>query len=377
MVAFCAARNRDAEAAGLAVDLLRDQGIEAPVALGVLDSIAESKTPKVPRPDRPQLMDQLFLGLIGKSAAADDLAAAEPALLRLLVASESVPAVVRAAAAERAAAYAALPPGELARRYGAVEFETGLVRNPLASGLEGAEWRALLFQAIAAQPDPQQQARYAKALVDSAREDGLMFAVAPALAEAIGGMPQVPDLAWFAETAIEINLAAGSFGPAVSWTLFADRAAGGGMKGWLALVDIGDPDAHVARGASLGPLTELAASGTFAPEQLHRLAAVLDALAYNVPIPLWDMASRTPQPQTGHLPPTGLLPDLQTAARDRQTGRVVLLALLALGPDGPEGTHLIALGDAIRALKAVGLEADARRIGFEALFAAWPRRAGT
>jgi hypothetical protein len=56
---------------------------------------------------------------------------------------------------------------------------------------------------------------------------------------------------------------------------------------------------------------------------------------------------------------------------------VVLLALLALGPDGPEGTHLIALGDAIRALKAVGLEADARRIGFEALFAAWPRRAGT
>ena len=34
---------------------------------------------------------------------------------------------------------------------------------------------------------------------------------------------------------------------------------------------------------------------------------------------------------------------------------------------------MIALGDAIRALKRAGLEADARRLGFEALFAGWPR----
>jgi hypothetical protein len=34
---------------------------------------------------------------------------------------------------------------------------------------------------------------------------------------------------------------------------------------------------------------------------------------------------------------------------------------------------MIALGDAIRALKRAGLESDARRLGFEALLPGWPR----
>ena len=45
-------------------------------------------------------------------------------------------------------------------------------------------------------------------------------------------------------------------------------------------------------------------------------------------------------------------------------------------PDGPEGANILALGDSIRALKRVGLEADARRMGLEALLPVWPRLAG-
>ena len=44
-----------------------------------------------------------------------------------------------------------------------------------------------------------------------------------------------------------------------------------------------------------------------------------------------------------------------------------------LGANGAEGAHMIALGDSIRALKRAGLEPDACRLGFEALFASWPR----
>jgi hypothetical protein len=47
----------------------------------------------------------------------------------------------------------------------------------------------------------------------------------------------------------------------------------------------------------------------------------------------------------------------------------------ALAPQGAEGANLIALGDAMRALKRAGLEPDARRLGFEDLFAGWPRAA--
>jgi hypothetical protein len=48
----------------------------------------------------------------------------------------------------------------------------------------------------------------------------------------------------------------------------------------------------------------------------------------------------------------------------------------SLGPAGPEAANLLALGDAIRALKRIGLEADARQLALEALLAVWPRTAG-
>ena len=51
----------------------------------------------------------------------------------------------------------------------------------------------------------------------------------------------------------------------------------------------------------------------------------------------------------------------------------MLLVMKALGPNGAEDAHLIALGDSIRALKRAGLEPDARRLGLEALLPTWPR----
>ena len=108
---------------------------------------------------------------------------------------------------------------------------------------------------------------------------------------------------------------------------------------------------------------------------MHRLITVLDALEYDIPIPLWEAASRSPQPSKGYLPETGLLAHLKTATGEKKYGLAVLLTLRALGPDGAEGAHIIALGDSIRALKTIGLERDARRLALEALFASWPRQA--
>ena len=104
---------------------------------------------------------------------------------------------------------------------------------------------------------------------------------------------------------------------------------------------------------------------------------MLDALDVQVPIPLWEAASRTPQPDAGHLPETGILSQLQEAAKKKEVARTILLAMRTIGPNGAEGAHMIALGDAIKALRRVGLERDARRLGFEALFGGWPRLART
>ena len=146
-------------------------------------------------------------------------------------------------------------------------------------------------------------------------------------------------------------------------------------KDGVALIDIADPGLKATRGQSLASVEQMALAGRFTPEMLHRLATVLDALDYQVPIPLWEAASKTPQPNTGHLPETGVLTELQDAAKKKEFARTVLLTLRTVGTGGAEGAHMIALGDAIRGLKRAGLEPDARRLGFEALFVAWPRAA--
>jgi hypothetical protein len=105
---------------------------------------------------------------------------------------------------------------------------------------------------------------------------------------------------------------------------------------------------------------------------LHRVATVLDALDMSVPLPLWDLASRSPQPSNGHLPDTGVLSQLAEASK-KEFGRTVLLVLRTIGPSGAEGAHMIALGDSIRALKRAGLEAEAHQLALEGLFGAWPR----
>ena len=131
------------------------------------------------------------------------------------------------------------------------------------------------------------------------------------------------------------------------------------------------------RGQSLGSVEALALRGRFSADLLHRLATVLDALDYNIPIPFWEAASRAPQPTTGHLPATGVLSLLQDAAKKGEQGRTVLLAMQTLGCNGGEGANMIALGDSIRALRRARLDAEARRLGFEALFAGWPRTGGS
>ena len=190
-------------------------------------------------------------------------------------------------------------------------------------------------------------------------------------------LPRQPEIGWFAETAIEVMLAAGQYEKARAWAVFAGAVSTNGaaaLQHWRALIDIADPArAAASRGQSLTSVEELALSGRFSAEMLHRLATVLDALDYNVPIPLWEAASRTPQPNSGHLPATGVLPRLSDASKKREQGRTILLTMQTLGPSGAEGAHIIALGDSMRALKRVGFEPEARRLGLEALFAGWPR----
>ena len=286
---------------------------------------------------------------------------------------------MRIAAAEAAARNYALDSTGLAEAYRQMSFPAGDLAQALTVRIDAWARRALLFKAAEGERTPSKRTRLVRAALDDARRAGLFVPVAAAFARIVEDIKPVPEVGWFAETAVEVLFAAGRFDDARRWAQFGtqpgvtgDRAAMS-LAHWMALIDIADVGQVSRKGHSLGFVEDVALRGRFSSDALHRLATALDALDYDVPVRLWEAASRAPQPTTGHLPATGILSDLQDAAKRKEHIRVVGLVFRAVGPGGPEGAHMIALGDTIRALKRAGLEAEARQIAGEALFALWPR----
>jgi hypothetical protein len=192
------------------------------------------------------------------------------------------------------------------------------------------------------------------------------------LAPLFAGLWPSPEASPLAEAVVRVALAAEELEPARRW---AESAAS--LQHWLALIDLADPQARQVQASALVYLDDLAKRGRMGPAQLHRAVTVLDALDVDVPLRLWESAGRVAQPAGGHLPATGVLAELAQASQQKEAGRTILLVMRALGPDGPHGANVLALADALRALKRAGLEADARRLAVEALFADWPRTSGS
>lgn len=374
---YCAAVGGDAAGAGLAAELAREAGLQQTPGLAALDAISIGVKPQAKIEGHLGLIDYRLLEAAGAPPSISDLDKAEPALLVALTNDGASLPEMRLAAAEAAAKLNAISPDALAAIYSALApAQTADALLSGAGGVAGAARRAALFKAAEAERTPMKKTRLIRALVDDAHANMLAFPVMRMLARTTARVPVQPELSWFIETAAEIGLASGNYKMTYDWVALSQGASpdGSGYTHWLALADIAGANLE-PQGQHLGDLEVLARHSRFSPDGLHRLATVLDALQYVVPIPLWEAASRTPQPTGGYLPETGVLSEMQDAAKKKEFGHTVLLVMKALGPTGAEGVNMIALGDSIRALKRAGLEADARRLGLEALFSAWPRTA--
>ncbi len=381
--AYCAAAGGDMTAAGLQVQLARELGGEASAGLDALDAIASGGKPKIAEGQKVGLIDWRILELAGPVDAAAHVGNASPGLLAHLATADLTDPTLKLMAGEMAAALNAIVPDDLAQIYRAQSGSAPgdiLASSETVNRAEAALRRAHLFNSSEAERTPAKKARLIQAYLDDARRNGLYWTGLQLMAQPAASLQRAGDLGWFAETGIETALAAGDFNGARDWAQFGTRfdapqgSTGASAHGhWLALADLADPNLTTGRSQHLAALEGMAAQGRLNSDQLHRLATVLDALDVHVPIPLWEAASRTPQPSDGHLPETGVLSEMSEASKKKEFGHTVLVAMKALGPSGTEGAHMIALGDSIRALRRAGLEQDARRLALEALFAAWPR----
>jgi hypothetical protein len=333
------------------------------VILETLDGGVEKRPPL---PASLSLMDYRFLELTGPIDGAQALAKADPALLVALAASTALDPKVQVAAADTALRLNVMTHDAVAGVYRRLAAPG---KDPVPS--DPVLQRALLFRAMEETQTPTARARLMRTLLDEAKRAGVLLQTAAMLSPVLSNIWPEPETRPLAEALVQVALAGGELDLARRW---AESAAS--LQHWLALVDIADPQTRQLQRAALSAIEDLARRGRLPPAVLHRTVSVLDALGIEVPLPLWEAAGRIPQPSGGHLPPTGVLAELAQASQQKEAGRTVILVLQTLGPDGPEGANILALGDAIRALKRAGLEADARRLALETLFAAWPRTSG-
>ena len=124
---------------------------------------------------------------------------------------------------------------------------------------------------------------------------------------------------------------------------------------------------HIADGIAPDPL-----DGAVNPDAHRRgglLLTLLSALGRNIAPEQWDVLLAGPLSEPSAVASPALRYVLRDAAANGRLGETVLLALLGLGAGGPEKAGLVTLGDAVAALRTVGLERDAEAIAVEAALA--------
>lgn len=378
MTGFCVAADGNAQGAGIAAELARENGLEGRAGLTALDAISTATKPDISSAKTISFLDYRLLELAGIEADPSFAARASPGLAVHLATDKAQRPEVRLAAAEIAVSLNAIEPSELRdiyRSQAANGAPDTLISDAAAETVDPAIRRGVLANAAYSERTPQKKARYIRAFLDDALRAGFYWAALSIMSEAAAALEPIPEIGWFSETATECAIVAGDEARARTWVQFGaslDRPAGN-LDHWMALVEITAPATPESNAVAKASIEKLATDARFEPVLLHRVVTVIDALGAKMPIPLWDAASRTPQPASGHLPETGVLSRLQEASKKPEFGHTVLLAMQALGPAGSEGAHMIALGDSIRALKRASLEEDARRLALEALLGSWPR----
>jgi hypothetical protein len=357
---YCAARAGNMARARDLLGEARQRGLAAPVAEAIIGQLAKSMAERAPIPHPLGVLDYVFLRLGKAAIPADAAKSATPTLLYLLAHDSQAPPELRLEAAERAASLNIIGGTTLRQAYLQAGPQLGKdARSPPAL-------RARLFATFQQAQSAKYRAESIDALLESGKDIGIEVPLAKALAPESAKLAADPQAANFAETGVTVAILAGDTDAAWAWI---DRG-GAQARSWPLLVAASDPSGPRAAQA-LQQGAAIAKQAHLSPDLVDRLISVLDALDYNVPLPLWDLSSQQ-QPIDGYLPETGVLTELKRAADAGQIGRTVMLVAATLGPDGPKGANLLGLGDSVKALRKVGLDAEAKRIGFEALYARWP-----
>ncbi len=392
IVAFCRQLNGDEAGAALALDIMSEQGQDDPAYVALFDLVSGFGGPKaIEGMDRLSLLSLSMLRAAGELPPPAAIASADSMLFQAILDLPGLDLDTRLEVAERAEMAGVISAAELAEIYGAVAFAPNQLANALSTAADypGPRANALLYQVAARQKIAAVRAEILQTAWRLAEAGGKLATVARVHLDAIRSIEPSSELEWLAAAAARALLLGGDVERAESWLEVLrqgdDVAATDSMDG----VTAGAPGQEPVLLADLWPLFALAGaanSRVWPNDPLHAwwdsLATVpiseraghanlvltlLQAFETEIPEIMWQQVMDGPLSELAPMPAPPLWRGLATAAAGGRVGETVLFALLVLDTPGPAGAHPVVLSSVILALRAIGLEADARRIALEAL----------
>lgn len=304
-----------------------------------------------------------------------------PVLVALARGSGNVPFAQQLEAAEKAERAGALPSREVTGLYDAVSVSTGSIETAIAAAEAdpGPLSRAILWRVTEAQTAPAARAQTIAKAMAMAEDDETWRQTVRLFAPFLIALDPGSDVDWFAEDAVRGLMAADEFRAARPWLERLRRlesaGTGAASTAWLRLwapvrLAGGDPvvsfdDAAVARWwehlRSIDP-QQATLRGSAA-------LALMAALGDPVGSDAWRGLVSAPTVDIRAVPEAAFAFAIRAAADSRRLGETVMLCVAAPG-ETPLGEIAIpALADMVRALVAVGLEPEARRLATEAALA--------
>ena len=303
----------------------------------------------------------------------------DPSGLSVVAKNNNLSWKIRMLAAEKAVLAGSLSSiylGELATQF---EFEENIFSRAASESksMEGFMARALLLKAAALNTSFIERARFLRLLLDSADSDEIFQVYASVIMPILLTIKPRHDLIWFASSATRASIAGGNYILASEWlavlakTLDLDYEASGSLLRLLPLIAIaGQP---LPKPFSEEQATDVwsGLSDNFSREdkekRASRLLVLLSAMGIEPRAGAWkNVISSKNIFEMENIPATALRYQLLDAAKNNRIAEVVSISLIMLGSEGPSKSGLVALNAVIRALREIGLEADARAIAIEA-----------
>ena len=375
--AFCLAISGDHTRAALIADLIRERDDEIePVFFTAIDALAGARKDGAPALVAPMALHLAMMRAAKLRVPAEVVQDGTVSVLRTVALSANEALDVRLIAAEKALRAGALTGEQILKLYLGIPFSREELNAPISAAEErwGPRTRALILRSAASQTVPLARAEVLRRAWQIGRERGSYAEIAGPSVSLAAELTPALELNWFAEDAARVLFAGGRIDEALAWYRIAARdrevsdearAAEAALWPLAVLADTTDSVALTEELLGGWYTARRRADPQAGAQQARTLFALLAALGRPISAAGWQSLLVAPFGGDDSGLNVAWQRRVDEATGDSLLGEVVLLAVVGAG-ESADG--VLKLGDALRiisALRAVGLERDARLLAIE------------